>query len=207
MKPAPKHFVLAATLALTLGAQAQTTPAAPTPSSPAKKELVAKMLTFQQAGIEGLARTLVQQPAARLMQGASVALQKVPADKREATAKAIEAEVRKFIDSGYAIVRDKALQLAPVTVGPILEARFSEDELRQLVAWFENPVNKKYHELGGEMQSALAEKLVAETRSSVEVQIKAMDEAVVKLLGLPAQAAPPPTAAKPVKPASSAAKK
>ena len=35
-------------------------------------------------------------------------------DKREADGKAIEAEVRKYVDEAYPIVRDRALKLAPL---------------------------------------------------------------------------------------------
>lgn len=199
-----KQLTVAAALLLAFGAQAQTA-AAP---SAAKKELIAKVLAFQQPGIESLARALVEQPAARMMQGAGAALQQVPADKREATAKAIEADVRKFVDEASAQTRDKAVQLAPTTIGPMLDEKFTEDELKQLVAWFESPVNKKYQQMGGDMQSALGQKLVAEMRSTVEAKLKTLEQGVAKRLGLSPQPAPAaPTTAKPVTPSASAAKK
>lgn len=199
-----KQLTVAAALLLTFGAQAQTA-AAP---SAAKKELIAKVLAFQQPGIESLARALVEQPAARMMQGAGAALQQVPADKREATAKAIEADVRKFVDEASALTRDKAVQLAPTTIGPMLDEKFNEDELKQLIAWFESPVNKKYQQMGGEMQNALGQKLVAEMRGAIEGRLKTLEQGVAKRLGLSPQPAPTaPTTAKPVTPSASAAKK
>lgn len=202
-----KQLTVAAALLLAFGAQAQTA-AAP---SAAKKELIAKVLAFQQPGIESLARALVEQPASRLMQGAGAALQQVPQDKREAVAKAIEADVRKFVDEASAQTRDKAVQLAPTTIGTMLDEKFNEDELKQLVAWFESPVNKKYQQMGGEMQNALGQKLVAEMRTSIEGKLKALEQGVAKRLGLNPQPAPAspaaPTTAKPVTPSASAAKK
>jgi hypothetical protein len=214
LKQQLKQLALATTLALAFGAQAQPAPAPAAPaqvSSPAKKELVAKVLGFQQPGIEAMARSLVEQPAARLMQGAGGALQQVPADKREATAKAIETDVRKFVDEAYAATRDKAVQLAPGTIGAMLDQNFSEDELKQLVAWFESPVNKKYQQLGGEMQKALGEKLVAEMRGNIEGRLKTLEQTTVKRLGITPQqggapSAPPPNAGKPATPASGAKK-
>lgn len=204
MKLHLKQLTVAAALLLTLGAQAQTA-AAP---SAAKKELIAKVLAFQQPGIESLARALVEQPAARMMQGAGAALQQVPVDKREATAKAIEADVRKFVDEASALTRDKAIQLAPTTIGPMLDEKFNEDELKQLIAWFESPVNKKYQQMGGEMQNALGQKLVAEMRGTIEGRLKTLEQGVAKRLGLNPQPAPTaPTTAKPVTPSASAAKK
>jgi uncharacterized protein len=172
--------------------------AAPAPSSPAKKELVAKVLQLQQPGYEALGRTLLQQPIGNLMQGAGQALQQLPAEKREATAKAIEADIKKFADETGPLMRDRAVKLAPSTVGAILEERFTEDELKQLVTWLESPVNKKYAQLGGEMQKALAEKLVAETRPTIETRLKALEQSVIKQLGItpkPAASAPAPAPA------------
>jgi hypothetical protein len=176
------------------------------PASPAKKELVAKLLQLQQPGIEGMARSMLQQPVSSLMQNAGAALQQLPAEKREATAKAIEAEVRKFVEETTPLLRDRAIKLAPTTVGTLLEERFTEDELRQLLAWLESPVNKKFSQLNGEMQSALGQKLVAETRGTVEARLKTLEQSVVKLLGLSPAPAAAASAAKPAS-AAKAAKK
>lgn len=170
---------------------------APAVSSPAKKELIAKVLLLQQPGLEQLGRNLLQQPIANLMQGAGRALQQVPADKREATAKAIEADIKKFVDETGPMLRDRAVKLAPSTIGVLLDERFTEDELKQLVAWLESPVNKKYTQLGGEMQKALAEKLIADTRPTIEPRLKALDQSVIKQLGItPKPAAPAASGAK-----------
>ena len=64
------------------------------------------------------------------------------------TGKAIEAEVKKYVDEAYPLVRDRALKLAPSTIGAALEAKMSEDELKQLLAWLESPADKKYQQLG-----------------------------------------------------------
>jgi hypothetical protein len=68
-----------------------------------------------------------------------------------------------------------------------------------LVAWLESPVNKKYAQLSGDMQKALAEKLVAETRPTIETKLKALEQSVIKQLGItpkPAASAPAPAPAK-----------
>jgi len=163
-------------------------------SSPAKKELVAKVLQLQQPGIEGMARTLTQQPAAVMMQRAGNVLQaRVPAEKREAVAREIQGDLKKYMDEAMPIVRDRALKLAPTTIGPLLEERFTEDELRQLIAIIESPVNRKFQQLGGEMQKALSDKLVAETRGAIDPKIRALEQSVAGRLGI--QAVPPAPAA------------
>lgn len=196
-----KKLIVTALLASAAMAHAQTTPA--TPSSPAKKELVQKVLTLQQPGIEGLARNLVEQPAASMIQAAARALQQVPADKREAVGKSIEADVRKYVEETNPIVRERAVKLAPSTIGAALEEKFTEDELKQLVAWLESPVNKKYMQLSPEIQKGFTEKLVAEARPTVEPKLQALEAKVRSALGVPAAA---PAASAPAKAATPAKK-
>ncbi len=178
---------------------------APAAVSAAKKELVARVLQLQQPGVEAMARQLVEQPAMQLMQQAGQALQRVPAERREAVGRDIEADVRKYVEETTPIVRDRAVKLAPITIGPLLEERFSEDELKQVIALLESPVNRKFQQLGADMQRAIGEKLVTETRSEVEPKVRALDQQVATRLGItaPAAAAPgaKPAPAKPAAPA------
>ncbi len=167
-------------------------------SSAAKKELVTRVLQLQQPGIEAMARQLAEQPARQLMQGAGQALQRLPADRREAVARDIEADIRKYVEEATPIVRDRAVKLAPSTIGALLEERFTEDELKQIVALLESPVNRKFQLAGPDMQKAIAEKLVAETRGEVEGKVRALDQTVARRLGL-TPAAGAASGAKPAK--------
>lgn len=155
-------------------------------STAAKKELVAKVLQLQRAAVEQTAQALVERPAAQLMQQAGVALQsRVAADKRDAVAKDIQADVKKYVDEAGPLVRDRAVKLAPSTVGALLDEKFSEDELKQLIAIMESPVNRKFLQLGGEMEKALVEKVVADTQSLIQPKVKALEQSMSKRLGLP----------------------
>jgi hypothetical protein len=141
--------------------------AAPAESSPAKKELVARVIKLQQPGLENIGRQLVEQPWLQMADPVRATLARLPQDKREGVAREIEAEVRRYAEDAVPIVRDKAVALAPSTIGPLLEQRFTEEELRQLVAILESPVNARYQALGQEMQRALVAKVVAETRAAI----------------------------------------
>ncbi len=187
-----KAFLATAVLlALATGAQAQ--------NSAAKNELITKILQMQRPALEGIATALAQQPAQQIMQGAGVALQtRIAPDKREALAKEIQADLKKYVDDAVPFLREKAVKLAPTTVGTLLEEKFTEDELRQLIAIMESPVNKKFSQMNGEFQKALGEKLVADTRSTIDPKVKALDATIAKRLGIT-----PPPAAAPAKPASS----
>ena len=166
-----------------------------------KKELIAKILQLQQPGIEGMARTLTEQPAMQLMQAAGQALQRMPAERRDAVARDIEADLRKYVEDATPIVRDRAIKLAPTTIGALLDERFTEDELRQVIALLESPVNRKFQAMVPDMQRAIGEKVVTETRGEVEGKLRALETSVKNRLGPPAAANG--AAAKPAAAASS----
>lgn len=196
----------AITLALILPfAAAQNTP--PAASSPAKKELVARILKAQQPGIEAMARGLVEQPAMELLRNAGNALpSRVPKERQEAVAKEIQGDVQKYMADMVPVVQARAVKLAPATIGPLLEEQFTEDELKQVLALLESPVFAKYQRMGEEMQRALAQKLIPDMRPTVEPRVRALEETVGKRLGVTAPpasgAAPKAAAPKPARPAS-----
>lgn len=154
-------------------------------SSAAKKELVAKVLQLQQPGIEMAARALAERPAAQMMQQAGLALQaRVPADKREAVAKEIQADVKAYVDQAVPLVTAQAVKVAPLTIGAMIDEKFTEDELKQLIAIIESPVNRKFVQLGGEMQKALNDRLVTDTQGEITPKVKALEQAISQRLGL-----------------------
>ncbi len=191
-----KRLVIVALLVVATGVHAQ--------AAATKKELVARILLLQQPDIEQAAQALVERPALQMLQRAGMVLQsQVAAEKRDAVAKEIQADAKKYADETVPLVRERAVKLAPSTVGALLEEKFSEDELKQLIAIIESPVNRKFQQLGGEMQKALVDKLVAETQGVVEPKVKALEQSIGKRLGLPAPAGAASKAAKaPAKAAS-----
>lgn len=168
-------------------AQASSAPAA---ASPAKKELIAKLVQLHQPIFDGMGRGLLQAPVGNLMQAAAQALQQLPADKREATAKAIEADIKKFIDETAPLISSRAGKMGPDMAAKLFDERFSEDELKQLLAWLESPANKKYAQFGGELQRQLTEKVVGDSRSIIEQRLRALEQSVRKHLGIQLPAAP-----------------
>lgn len=154
-----------------------------------KATLIKQFIDIQRPGIESLARGLVEQSSAPIAQAGSQYLQtQVPEAKRESAAKAADTELKKYFDDAYPIVRDKALQLAPGALTPLLEQSFTEDELKQLLTWINSPLSKKYQDLNPKMQTALTEKLVADTRATIEPKMRSLDENVAKALGAPTEA-------------------
>lgn len=164
-------------LAATATVQAQGSGAS-APVSATKKALVQRVLKLQQPGIEALARQLAEQPAAAMVQQVQPALARVPADKREAVARDIQADIRKYADEATPLVRDRALALAPSTIGTLLEQKLSEDELKQVATMLESPAVRKFQGLLGDMQRSLAEKVVADARPAIDPKLRALEQSV-----------------------------
>lgn len=155
-----------------------------------KKDQVQKVLQLQQPGIESVGVGLATQTATQVLQVASQAMGRVPADKREAVGAELQAEVRKFYDDVTPLLRASAVKLAPSTIGVVLEEKFSEDELKVLINWLESPVSRKYQQLTGELQQGLGQKLVAETRPQIEPKLKALEQVMAAKLSAAVGAAP-----------------
>ncbi|NRF67939.1 DUF2059 domain-containing protein [Aquincola sp. S2] len=153
-----------------------------TPVSPAKKELVQKILQLQRPGLENLGNTLAGQMSNQVLQMAGQAVMRVAPDKREAVGKEVQGEVRKFYDEAAPLLREQTLKQAPATIGSALEEKFSEDELKTLIAWLESPVNRKFQQLAAEMNQGLTQKVMGETRPLLEPKLKSLEQAVAKRL-------------------------
>jgi hypothetical protein len=207
--PNLRALIGATVLGLAGLASAQSTPATPAApaSSPAKKELIARLLKLQQPGLEGLARQVAEQPAAQMLSQAGAALSaRIPADQQQAVATQIQADAKKYADEAVPVVRASALKLAPFTVGVVLEKEFTEDELKQIVAiqeTLESPAYLKYRSKSEDMQKALLEKLIPDTKGAIEPKMRALEQTISKRLGLtetpaatPAKPAAPKPAAK-----------
>jgi uncharacterized protein len=179
-------------------AQAQTTTApamaaAPAAtSSPAKHELAKRWVAVQDPALENLARNVVELPARQLLAAAEPVLRgKVPADKREAVAKQLQDAARKYVDETTPAVRKRAQELGQSDLQASIEEKYTEDELRQIVAFFESATFKKMQQTQPQIDQALQRKLVSEMQPTIEGKARALQVSMTKILGV----APPPAAA------------
>ena len=108
--------------------------------------------------------------------------QRVAADRRQAVAVDIQADARKYAEELTPVAIERANKLAPAVIAPMLEEKFSEDELKQLIAIIESPVNRKYQAMGADMQKALAEKLVAELKPTLEPKLRSLQQGMAARL-------------------------
>lgn len=178
--------------------------------TPAKRRLLARAVALQQSAVEAGARGLVEQSLAGIVQGGRQLLQtQVPPERRDATAREMDIEVRRYREEMTPLVRERAIRIAPEVLGPKLDATFSESELRQLIAWLESPVQKKYQAMTLDLQSAFTQRLLAESRSAFEPRLNQLGERLARIMGLPPASpmasAPSGAAVAPAAPASPAA--
>lgn len=134
-----------------------------------KKELIDKLLVLQQPALESAARSITEQQPMQLAATAQkMIVQNVPEDKRLATAKAVDAELKKYVDTAAPIIQASAKKLANSTMSPLLDEKFTEDELRKVIAILESPELKKFQTVLPEMTEKLLEKIIADARPGVD---------------------------------------
>lgn len=174
-------------------------------STPAKKELAGRILKLQQPSIEAMARALVEQPALELLNNAAGAMpNRVAKDKQDAVAKEIQGDVEKYLAETVPLVQARAVKLGPTSIGTLLEEKLTEDELKQVVGILESPAFAKFQRLGDDMQKVLVDKLVADTRPTVEPKVRTLEQTVAKRLGV--TSAPPAAGVAPRAPAKPASR-
>lgn len=190
---------LAAALALSLSAgagsalaQGASAPAAAASStasaalsSPAKRDLAKRWVALQQASLDAAARSIVEAPARQLLTAADPVLRsKVSADKRDAVAKQLQDEARKYADSLTPVVRKRAQELAQTQMLAAVEEKYTEDELRQFVGFYESPAFKKLQQTQPPIEQALGQALLAGIQPTVETKAKALQATMAKILGV-----------------------
>lgn len=144
------------------------TPAAHAQSA-AKKELISKLLVLQQAGIDNTARGIIeQQPMQMAAAAQKMIMQNVPEDKRQATARAVDAELKKYVEAATPVIQASATKVAQTNMTPILDEKFTEEELRTLVSVLESPVLKKFQGMLPELTDKLLDKIIADARPGVD---------------------------------------
>jgi hypothetical protein len=160
------------TIAIALIAAAGAASAAGTPSvPPAKQELVQRVLQLWQ--VDSIGQNMLSEPVTEAVGQARAMLQgRAPVDKRDAAMRDIAADAKKFIEDTTPVVRSSAQKLIPTTVAPLLAEKFTEEELRQIIAILESPVKKKFESLVPDMQKALGEKLAADTRPAIDPKLE-----------------------------------
>jgi hypothetical protein len=170
MRKIKHHLALLTLSAACLQAQAA-------PVSASKQALVDHVLKLW--NIDNIGQSMLQVPVADAVQQARAMLQgRAAADKRDAAMTDIVGEAKQFMNEATPITRASADKLIPTTIAPMLAERYTEEELKQLIAILESPVKKKFEAMLPEMQKTLGEGVATDTRAVIDPKLQGLKEKI-----------------------------
>ncbi len=117
----------------------------------------------------------------------------VPKTKQTKATEELNAELKKYADDTKKVIGSKVGKISTEAMVPAYAERFTVDELKQLAAFFESPVVKKYQAAAPELGNVFVQKLVEASRPDVAARAKQFNDAATKIVG----SAPPAGTAKP----------
>jgi len=181
-------------LALTATAQAQTTDS--------KLDWATRAVALQQGPeLDRLIGQLAESSSQDVVQSWGVKLRaNVPETQLEKAAESLNVELKKYNDDVSKIIKNKVNKASTDSLIPAYMERFSLDELKQLVAFFESPAAKKYQAAAPALGSIFVNQLIMETRADVAARAMQFDESATKIVGTAPKApaaAPTPGKSKP----------
>ncbi|WP_395406436.1 DUF2059 domain-containing protein [Pseudoduganella sp. UC29_106] len=163
-----KLAIMCAALALCTGAEAAAT---------SKQELVNRVLKLWH--VETIGESMLQQPVGNAVQQARVMLQgRAAPEKRDAALTEIAEDARKFMEDNKSVTRASAEKLIPTTIAPMLAERFTEEELKQIIAILESPVKAKFESMVPELQKKLGESVAADTRAVIDPKLQELQQRI-----------------------------
>lgn len=157
-----------------------------------KLEWATKAVTLQQGPeLERLVGQLADSATQDILQNWGPKLQDVPPAKMEQAKEGLNAELKKYFDDVSKTINSKVSKVSNNALIPAYMERFSLDELKQLVAFFESPAIKKYQSAAPELGSLFVKQLIDETSTDVIARTRQFDDAATKIVGAaPANKAP-----------------
>lgn len=183
--------LLLAGLSLSGAAQAQT--------ADPKLEWATKAVALQQGPeLERLVNQLADSASQEILQAWGPKLQaNVPKEKMEAARKSLNAELVSYFDDVSKVISAKTGKVSTDALIPAYMQRFTLEELKQLVAFFESPAVKKYQQAAPELGNVFVQQLIEATRADVTARGKRFDDAAIKIVGNTPAASGPAEKSKP----------
>ena len=150
----------------------------------AKKELATRIVNLQKAqDMDALIAQLAGTANRAVVEAWLPRLDKMPAARQKTVADQLDVELKKFNDDVVRLIKNRNERISLDVLVPAYSERFTADELKQLVAFLESPVIKKYYAANPHMANLLGQKLVEATRADVESRIKEFDTRAAQIVG------------------------
>ncbi len=173
-----KKFLTALTFAgLVFSVQAQ-----PTDS---KIEWATKAVAAQQGPeLDRLVEQLANSSSQALVQSWGTKLRANVSDAQfEKASGSLNEELKKYYDDVSKVIKSKVAKASSDSLVPAYMERFSLEELKQLVAFFESPAVKKYQATAPALGDIFVNQLIIEARTDVSARARQFDEAATKIVG------------------------
>jgi uncharacterized protein len=115
----------------------------------------------------------------------------VPKAKQQKASEDLNVELKKYSEDANKLISKQVSKVSTDTLVPAYMEKFTLEELKQLVSFFESPAIKKYQSTAPELGNIFVQKLIEASRNDVMARAKQFDDAAVKIVGsAPAPAAP-----------------
>ena len=203
-----KFAILFSVAICQLTATAQNAPAAPTAASsaavvaPSENALsLVKRIVALQSGPE-MERTVFQLTSGAmqpLIAKWAPKMEGLPASKQDKAREQLNAELKTTGDATRKIIETQMSKSANSVLEKAYLDRFTEDELKAIVAMFESPVFKKYQSVAPELGNVWVKDVIDNSRDAVLAQGKSFDDAAAKIVGESPAAPVAPTKHTPAK--------
>ena len=183
MKP---FLTLGKTAAIALLCAAVLTPAAyaQNKQEQEKKELATRIVNLQKTqDMDALIAQLAGTANRAVVETWLPRLDNMPAARQKAVADQLDVELKKFNDDVVRLIKTRNERVSLDVLVPAYSERFTADELKQLVAFLESPVIRKYYAANPHMANLLAQKLVDATRADVQARTKEFDTRAARIVG------------------------
>jgi len=160
-----------------------------------KTEWAAKVVSLQQGPeLDRLVDQLAESSVQDLIANWGPKLEaNVPKARQAKATEELNAELKKYVDDAKKVIGGKVSTIGTNAMVPAYAERFSLDELKQLAAFFESPVVKKYQAATPELGNIFVQKILEAARPDIAARARQFNDTATKIVG----SAPPAGTGKP----------
>lgn len=177
-------LIFVAAVAASTCAIAQNTPQATAPvATEGQRQLASKLVDLQRGpDMERMVFQLTAEAVQPLISKWGPKLETMPKAKQEKAREQLNAELKTLGDNTRKLIEAQMNKSADSALLPAYIERFSESEMKELLAAFESPAFKKYQKLTAELGDIWVKSVVQNTMSTVKENGKAFDTAAEKII-------------------------
>jgi hypothetical protein len=122
--------------------------------------------------MENVGMGMLQKPVVEALRQAQIVIDnRVPADKQKAAIAGITADASQFLEEEAPMVKASTKNVVDNSVVPLLAQRFTEDELKQLIAILESPVKAKFEAMAPEIEKTLGEGVAKANQAQINPKL------------------------------------